>query len=194
MRRKQTDDIHIQGHIDDLLAKLTDLLIRLDARIEIAEADIKRAELDDWSRPIDNRAAQMGGSPFPATSLISDIPSTRQSWTWKPGLIAGGVLFGVVLLGVLFRASIGPTELIIVPLLTCILVTFWGKLISRTGHNGWLCLLFAVPLIGSILIIIAALRLWPIEKERDQLRDRLEAIEQMRRAQPDTAQPVQLHS
>ncbi len=177
-KRAATTDYTTIDHINRLVTQLTDALARLDVRIEAGEIEIEHTEIDDWNRPIENRFAPNINTPLVLTSpnLSNPIPSTRQSWTWKHGAIAAGAILIIALIGAILGGSIGPTELIFMPILAFLYVFIWGKLISRTGYSGWYFLLLFVPIANLVAVIVAVGRDWPVEKERNALRERLEAV------------------
>jgi hypothetical protein len=46
----------------------------------------------------------------------------------------------------------------------------WFRIVSRTGHNGWLALLMLIPLANLVLLLILAFGEWPIYRELESLR------------------------
>lgn len=53
-----------------------------------------------------------------------------------------------------------PLHLLIVLILLTFLVPIW-RILRRTGHSGWWCLLFYVPFINWIALWIFAYAKWP---------------------------------
>ncbi len=41
-----------------------------------------------------------------------------------------------------------------------------GRIISRTGHSGWLSLLVLVPGVNYLLLIYVAFSEWPVERKQ----------------------------
>lgn len=54
-------------------------------------------------------------------------------------------------------------------------VVIWWRIVSRTGHSGWLSLLMFVPLANLVLMLILAFGEWPIYRELEELRRRVPA-------------------
>lgn len=50
----------------------------------------------------------------------------------------------------------------------------WWRILSKTGHSGWLGLLMLVPIANVVLILILAFGEWPIHRELSDLRLRSE--------------------
>jgi uncharacterized membrane protein YhaH (DUF805 family) len=51
-------------------------------------------------------------------------------------------------------------------------VIVWWRIVSRTGHSGWLSLLMFVPIANIVLMLILAFGEWPIYRELEDLRRR----------------------
>ena len=175
VRRSLATTAETRTHIDTVLTSLTRALTQLDARIELAEEHMHTG-LDDWSGPTIRQVIV----PAPARDITSDIPNTRQFWTWKPCAIVGGSIAGLAWVSSVLGGNIGPTEFLVFPGAVFIYMLVIGKIMSRAGYNGWLCLLYLVPIVNVLMLWMAAGSDWPVEKERNALRDRLESIESIR--------------
>jgi len=57
---------------------------------------------------------------------------------------------------------------VFVPFLALYLFVWW-RLISKTGHPGWMALLFLIPLVNVGFVIYLAFSEWPIEQELKRL-------------------------
>jgi len=75
-------------------------------------------------------------------------------------------LFG----GLLLAAAVATCALAII----AVSVWVWWRIVSRTGHSGWLSLLMLVPLANIVLLLMLAFGEWPIHREMADLRRRLE--------------------
>jgi hypothetical protein len=56
-----------------------------------------------------------------------------------------------------------PTHLLILLGLALPTAAFW-KILTKTGHSGWLGLLFLIPLVGFGVLLWLAFSEWPIER------------------------------
>jgi uncharacterized membrane protein YhaH (DUF805 family) len=45
-------------------------------------------------------------------------------------------------------------------MLAVVAVPFW-RILSRTGHNGWWCLLVLVPFVNFVCLWVFAFKAWP---------------------------------
>lgn len=52
-------------------------------------------------------------------------------------------------------------------------VFVWWRIISRTGHSGWLSLLMFIPVANIVVLLILAFGEWPIYRELEDLRRRV---------------------
>ena len=79
-------------------------------------------------------------------------------------------VFGLIggLIGVLVLASI-VTGFIVFS------VYVWWRIVSKTGHSGWLGLLMFVPIAGIVLLLILAFGEWPIHRELEDLKRKVAA-------------------
>ena len=72
-------------------------------------------------------------------------------------------VFGVI--AILFAVVIGLSFLVF-------WVYVWWRIVSRTGHSGWLSLLMWVPIAHMVLLLILAFGEWPIHRELENLKRR----------------------
>jgi len=65
-----------------------------------------------------------------------------------------------------------PVEVafLVIPILALYLFVI-GRLVGKTGHSGWLGLLFLVPLVNVAFVLYLAFAEWPIQKELNRLRE-----------------------
>lgn len=82
-------------------------------------------------------------------------------------ILAGSLAVGLILLYLLFIAAIFLFSLFVL-----------YKLISKTGHSGWLCLLNFVPLANIVFYLYMAFSEWPVEREVKYLRQQLDNMRQ----------------
>ena len=52
-------------------------------------------------------------------------------------------------------------------------VYVWYRIMSKTGHNGWLGLLMFVPIANFVLLLVLAFGEWPIYRELEAARARV---------------------
>jgi hypothetical protein len=58
--------------------------------------------------------------------------------------------------------------------LAAVAAVVWWRILSKTGHSGWLGLLMLVPIANVILILVLAFGEWPIHRELRDLKLRSE--------------------
>ena len=51
-------------------------------------------------------------------------------------------------------------------------VFIWWRIMSKTGHSGWLGLLMFVPLANFVMLVVLAFGEWPMHREMADLRRR----------------------
>jgi len=49
----------------------------------------------------------------------------------------------------------------------------WWRIVSKTGHSGWLSLLMWVPIANLVMLLILAFGEWPVHRELENLRRRV---------------------
>jgi len=67
----------------------------------------------------------------------------------------------------------GSLLFIMIALIIIVNVAIIYKLVSKTGNNGWLCLLSFIPFVNLIFYLYMAFSEWPVEKEIKELKQKL---------------------